>query len=175
MIITISGESGSGKTTVGKLLSNLMNYKFISGGYFFREKAKEYNMDLINFSKYAEKHQEIDHEEDTMLLNFIKSNDNIVIESRLSGYLSYKNNINAYKIYLFVSENERINRLKLRDKNIDKSDIIRRGRSELKRYIIFYGINYKDFSYYDLIINTDKYKPEGISEIIIKRLKDKNI
>lgn len=175
MIITISGESGSGKTTVGNLISNYLNYKFFSGGYFFREKAKEYNMDLINFSKYAEKHPEIDKEEDDMLLNFIKSNDNIVVESRLSGYLSYKNNIKAYKIYLFASPNERSKRLKSRDNNVNKSDIIKRSRSELKRYMVFYGIDYRDFSYYDLIINTDKYNPEEISKIITNRIKSKNI
>ena len=114
MIITISGESGSGKTTVGNLLSGSFNYKFFSGGYFFRKKAKEYSMDLINFSKYAETHPEIDHEEDALLLDFIKNNDDIVVESRLSGYLSYKNNIKAYKIYLFASQNERTKRLRFR-------------------------------------------------------------
>jgi len=110
-----------------------------------------------------------------MLLNFIKSNDDIVVESRLSGYLSYKNDIKAYKIYLFASPNERSRRLKLRDNNVNKSDIIKRSRSELKRYMVFYGIDYRDFSYYDLIINTDKYNPEEISQIIIKRIKNKNV
>ncbi len=172
MIITISGESGSGKTTAGNLLSDHFNYKFFSGGYFFREKAKEYGMDLINFSKYAEVHPEIDHEEDALLLNLIKDGDNIVVESRLAGYLSYKNNIKAYKIYLSTSRDERIKRLYSRDKNIDKQDIIERSRSEIKRYMVFYGIDYRDFSYYDLIINTDKYKPEEVSELIIDRIEN---
>ena len=94
------------------------------------------------------------------------------MESRLAGYLSYKNNIKAYKIYLSTSRDERIKRLYSRDKNIDKQDIIERSRSEIKRYMVFYGIDYRDFSYYDLIINTDKYKPEEVSELIIDRIEN---
>lgn len=40
MIVTISGESGSGKTTVGKLLADKLNYRFYSGGYFLERRLK---------------------------------------------------------------------------------------------------------------------------------------
>ena len=168
MIFTISGESGSGKTTVGNLLASRLNYKFFSGGYFFRKKAEEYNMDLIEFSAYAEKHPEIDRQEDDMIVDFMRKNDNIVLESRLSGLMAYKNNINSIKIYLNTSFATRIDRLSSRDKNTEPKQVISRSRSEFLRYMMFYGMDYRVFTYYDYIIDTDFISPENIVENIIK-------
>lgn len=167
MIITISGESGSGKTTVGKLLASSLNYKFFSGGYFFRKKAEEYNMDLIDFSNYAEHHPEIDKEEDRMIVEFMQHNDDIILESRLSGYMAYKNNINAIKIYLNTDLATRVDRLASRDKGIDRAGIMTRAKSEFLRYMVFYGIDYRVFTNYDYIIDTDHISPENIVNDIV--------
>jgi predicted cytidylate kinase len=172
MIVTISGESGSGKTTVGNLLASKLNFKFFSGGYFFRKKAEEYGMDIIKFSEYAENHPEIDREEDGMIVQFMKDNDNIVLESRLSGIMAYKNNIESLKIYLNTNFDTRIQRLARRDKNTDAKQVIARGRSEFLRYMIFYGIDYRVFTYYDYIIDTDSASPEAIADNIIKFYKE---
>ncbi len=168
MIFTISGESGSGKTTVGKLLASNLNYKFFSGGYFFRKKAEEYNMGIVEFSNYAEQHPEIDMEEDRTIVEFMKKNDNIILESRLSGIMAYKNNINAIKIYLNTNLATRISRLSTRDKDTDKIQIIARSRSEFLRYMIFYGIDYRVFTNYDYIIDTDTASPDGIVADIVE-------
>jgi cytidylate kinase len=167
MIFTVSGESGSGKTTTGNLLASKLNYKFFSGGYFFRKKAEEYNMDIISFNKFAEKHPEIDMEQDRMIVDFMKQNDNIVLESRLSGIMAYLNNINAVKIYLNTGLKTRIARLSNRDNGVSANQIITRSRSEFLRYMIFYGIDYRVFSYYDYIIDTDNMLPDLIVDNII--------
>ncbi|MEM0132223.1 (d)CMP kinase [Acidiplasma sp.] len=166
MIVTISGESGSGKTTVGKLLADKLNYRFYSGGYFFRKKAEEYHMSLIEFSKYAEENKNIDMEEDNSILNFMRENDNIIIESRLCGYLSKHNNIDALRIFLEADEETRISRIYSRDNNAGRSSIICRERSELRRYMTFYGIDYRNYIYYDYIIKTELYQPEDIVNYI---------
>ncbi|WP_337860243.1 (d)CMP kinase [Ferroplasma sp.] len=174
MIFTVSGESGSGKTTAGNLLASKLNYKFFSGGYFFRKKAEEYNMDIIEFSNYAEKHPEIDIEQDKMIVDFMKKNDNIVLESRLSGVMACINNINAVKIYLNTELSTRIARLSNRDKGVTEQQIMARSRSEFLRYMIFYGLDYRVFSYYDYIIDTDHMLPDDIVNNIIdfyKKLK----
>lgn len=169
MIITISGESGSGKTTVGKLLAEKLNYKFFSGGYFFRKKAEESGMNLIEFGNYAEKHPEIDREQDKIILDFMKNNDDIVMESRLAGVLAY-GEISAVKIYLNTSLPVRIKRLMKRDKDVNAQQIIERSRSETLRYMQFYGLDYRVFSYYDYIIETDNYTPETIVNNIMNYL-----
>ncbi len=167
MRIAISGKSGSGKTTIGHMLADKLNYSFISGGYFFRKKAEEYKMDLLTFNKYSESHPEIDYDQDSMLLDFLKKNDNIVIESRLSAYIAYTNNIKALKVYLYASDDVRYKRLIERDKT-DLSFLNERYRSEILRYMKFYGIDYNNYIYYDLIIDTDKKTPEEIVNNIIE-------
>ncbi|MEM0139329.1 MAG: cytidylate kinase family protein [Ferroplasma sp.] len=167
MIITISGESGSGKTTVGQLLAKTLNYEFISGGFFFRKKAEQYRMELNEFSKYAESHPEIDREEDEMIVNFLRSHDNIVLESRLSGFMAYKNNIQSFRIYLNANFTTRLNRLMGRDSGVTRSQIIGRERSEIIRYMEFYGIDYRTYSYYNYIIDTDSCTPDEIARNII--------
>ncbi len=174
MIITISGESGSGKTTVGKLLAEKLDYKFFSGGYFFRKKAEESDMTLSEFSSYAESHPEIDREQDKMILNFMKTNDNIVMESRLAGVLASRD-MKAVKIYLNTSPNVRIQRLIERDKDTDEKLILARGRSEVLRYMEFYGLDYRVFSYYDYIIDTDNYMPEIIVDNIVNYINCKPV
>jgi cytidylate kinase len=171
MKVTISGESGSGKTTVGKLLAEKLNYQFFSGGYFFRKKAEEHGMNIIDFSVYAEKHPEIDLDQDKMILDFMKNNDNIVMESRLSGVLAYQEAM-AVKIYLNASFHVRSKRLINRDAGTDVKHILARSRSEILRYMEFYGFDYRVFSYYDYIIDTDNFAPEIIVESIMKYIGD---
>jgi len=172
MIVTISGESGSGKTTVGKLLAEKLNYQFFSGGYFFRKKAEEYGLNLLEFSSYAEKHPEIDIDQDKMILDFMRNNDNIVMESRLSGVLAYREAIGV-KIYLDTSFNVRSMRLMERDNGTDEKHILARSRSEILRYMEFYGLDYRVFSYYDYIVDTDDFTPEAIVDSIVNYMNHK--
>ena len=60
MIIIISGPPGSGKTTVARILSKMLDFPLISSGDIFRSLSKEYGMDLEDFSLFAEKNPEID-------------------------------------------------------------------------------------------------------------------
>ncbi len=103
-----------------------------------------------------------------MIVDFMRKNDNIVLESRLSGLMAYKNNINSIKIYLNTSLATRIDRLSSRDKNTEPKQVISRARSEFLRYMMFYGMDYRVFTYYDYIIDTDFTSPENIVENIIK-------
>ncbi|MGC8992534.1 MAG: (d)CMP kinase [Thermoplasmata archaeon] len=163
MIITISGPPGSGKTTVSKELAKKLNFKYISGGEIFRNMAKENNMSIEEFSKYAERNKEIDKKIDDYLLEMMKKDDDIVVDSRLSGWLAYKNNIHAFKVYINANRDVRVERIKKRDINVKTEDIILREESEKKRYMEFYSINIEDLSIYDFILNTDNL---SIDEVV---------
>ena len=52
--ITLSGKSGTGKTSVGKLLASKLGYELVSVGKFSREFAKsKYGMSIDEFQVYA--------------------------------------------------------------------------------------------------------------------------
>lgn len=177
MRITISGPPGSGKTTVSKLLSEKTGYELITGGSIFRNFALERNISLSELGSRAENDPEFDKELDGYLLNVLKTRDNIIVESRLSGWICYLNNITAFKIYLTADELTRIKRIEssmINRKEEQGSDIasLIKGReeSERKRYYKYYNIDFSDISIYDAVIDSTDLEPKEVVEVILNSL-----
>lgn len=173
MKITISGPIGSGKSSVGKRLAKLLNYQFFSGGTFFRQLADEHGMSLEEFNRYAENHVEIDKKQDQLILDFIRESDNIVVESRLAGWLCYHNSVDAFRIFIDAHLDERIKRVSHREKsNRSKTGELlkQREESEIKRYRDFYDVDYREPLYYDLIINTENLSVEQVVNKIYEQI-----
>ena len=174
-VITISGNPGSGKTTVAKLLEEKLNIKYIYSGMIFRQLAEEYGMSLEEFGKYCEEHDNIDFELDNRQVKIMKKGD-VIIEGRLAGWLANKNNIPAFKISIIADIDIRAQRVFNREKgsiNKRKEEIIERERSENTRYKKYYGADLKDDTIYDLVIDSGNKTPEEITETIIKEMKKK--
>ena len=177
MKVTISGPIGSGKSTVGRKLAKALNFKFFSGGTFFRELARKHNMSLEDFNVYAESHPEIDAQQDQLILDFLRENDDVVVESRLSGWLCQRNGVDAFKIFIDASREERIRRVSGREStNFDRTaeHLIKREESEIKRYKELYDIDYKITDIYDYVINTDNISAEEVVLDIYDKLSNRN-
>ena len=174
MRITISGPPGSGKTTVAKLLAEKLRYPLISGGDIFRKMAKEKKMNLVGFGKYAEKHWEIDKKIDGEIVRRAKELENVIVDSRLSGWLMHLNNIPSLKVYINASQETRVRRLLQReDGSIEKirEEMLKREMSEKKRYLEIYGIDFSSLKIYDLVINSDNLTPEDVVSWIMDVIK----
>lgn len=175
-VITISGKPGSGKTTVAKLLEKKLNIKYIYSGMIFRELAKEHGMSLEDFGKYCEEHSNVDFELDNRQVQLMKKGD-VIIDGRLAGWLANKNKIPAFKIAIIADLDIRAKRIVNRengDIEEKKKEIIKREKSESARYNKYYGADMKDYSIYDLVIDSNDKSPEEIVDIIIKELKKKH-
>ncbi|MFW9826930.1 MAG: (d)CMP kinase [Candidatus Thorarchaeota archaeon] len=171
MIITISGLHGTGKSTIGKLISQKLGLQYYSTGQAFRDIAKEMNMTLEEFTVYAEKNPEIDEKLDNKIFD-IAQNGNIVIDSQLSGYLL--KSIADFKILLTCPLEIRIKRMTERDStNYEKKlkETIIREKSELERFKELYEIDLSDQNeintLYDLVINTENLTVEEILNKIL--------
>jgi cytidylate kinase len=165
IVIVIGGLHGTGKSTCAKLLAEKLGLRYASAGGIFRAIAKEKRMRIEEFSKYAEKHHEIDREVDSRVIQASKSG-NIVIEGQIAASLV---NTPDIKVFLTAPERVRIERLSYRDGK-SKEESLRetkiREASERKRYMETYGIDVSDFSGYNLIIDTSKWSAEAVTRII---------
>ena len=175
MIITISGLHGTGKSTIGKIISKELNLEYYSTGQAFRELAQEYNMDLKEFTKYAEDHPEIDLNLDKKIIKIAKKG-NIVIDSQLSGHIL--KDLADYKIHLTCPIEIRVKRMAERDNTDFKAKYLEttiREESELQRFKRLYDIDLKDLktleSIHDLIINTEKLSINEVVKLILSKIK----
>ncbi len=170
--ITISGTPGSGKSTVAQLLHESLNISYIYSGMLFRQSAKEHKMNLEDFGKYCEKNPEVDKELDEKQIELLKKGD-ILLEGRLAGWLAYKNKIPAIKIAINTDIKTRAERIVKReggDVAQREKEINERERSENARYKKYYNIDLKDFSIYDLVIDSSDKNPEEIVNIIVEKI-----
>jgi cytidylate kinase len=175
LIITISGLHGTGKSTIGKKIAEIFNLRYYATGEVFRELAKEYNMTLQEFTKYAENNPEIDIMLDKKV-NEIAEKGNIIIDSQLSAYI-LKDKAD-FKIILRCPLEIRIKRMVDRDDSNYKEKVdetLRREWSESQRFKKLYNIDLQDESViqnlYDIIINTEKLSINDIVDIIISKIK----
>ena len=126
--------------------------------------AKKHKMSLEEFGKYCETHQEIDEKLDRYQLSILRKG-NVIVEGRISGWLAYKNHIPAVKVLLDADINVRAGRIVKREQgNVEerKKEILTREKSEATRYKKYYGINVRDTSIYDIIIDASDKTPEEI-------------
>ena len=172
--IAISGDLGSGKSTIGKLFEEKYGYKFHSGGSIFRSLAQKYNMTPAEFSKYSEIHPEIDEEIDGELVKISKIADAMVIDSRMAWHFVD----GSFKLHLLVDTQVAAKRIMDENRGPEKyatiedavDKIQKRKASENKRYSEKYNVDPDNLENYDLVVDTTYATPEEICDLISKYL-----
>ena len=170
-IISITGDLGSGKSTVSKLLQERLGYDYIYTGNIQREIAKRHKMTTLELNKYSETHPEIDEEIDATF-KALNDSSNLIVDSRLAWFFIPK----SFKIFLKTEVSVSAGRISSdkwretenyasQDEAIDM--IIARKESEIKRYMNLYNVNCTDLSNFDLIIDTSYISPEKVVETIL--------
>ena len=171
MIITIGGLAGTGTTTLAEVLSERLDIPFISVGSIFREMAAERGMSVLEFSEFAEGNDDIDKEIDKRQALKAKSAENLIIEGRLSAFFVENADLRICLMTPFDVRSKRIAQREDKSVELAKEEIITREKSEALRYMEIHNIDISNMEIYDLIINTDSFDPQSISEIIIQTLK----
>ena len=175
--LTIGGLSGTGTTTVAKLLEKDFGIEYVYTGDIFRKMAAEKGMTVGEFGDYVFEHPEIDRELDARQVELARGKD-IIIEGRLSGYMAYSHNVHTYKIWLYAPPETRAQRVAGREaKNIAAvmNENKLRQDGNRKRYIDIYGFDINDISFYDINIDSSKYLPHKIRDIIVDDMRSKGL
>lgn len=183
MIITITGEPGSGKSTIGKKLAQQLGYDHYYIGQIRRDAAKKRGMTLAEYNKYGETHPETDVEVDDYQKSLGQEKDNFVIEGRTSWFFIP----NSIKVYIAVDPNEGAKRVfkelqAENNRNEDKDlltveDVAKshkeREDSDALRYQKYYQIDHSDKSVYDIIVDSTNLNREEAFSEVWERVKEK--
>jgi cytidylate kinase len=172
MKISITGDLGSGKSTVCRYLKENYGLNVYSIGQIQRSLAQRYNMDVLAFNRYMESHPEIDEEIDTELTEIGKRDESMVLDSRMAWHFVP----DSFKVYLSVDPEEAARRVindqrgkveTYKSREDAMNCLIERKRSENIRYSAKYGVQCSDPANYDLIIDTTLITPEQAAERIM--------
>lgn len=174
--ITLSGELGSGKSTVANYLTSKMPFRIVSAGLLFRQLAARHNMTAKEFNQFIENDPKYDHYVDDTMAELGKTDEKIIFDSRMAWHFVPS----SFKIYLYVDVDTATERIfndvgrvseSYSDKEKARKEIVERRKSELLRYKNFYQCNLDDYNNYDLIIDTSHASKDEINELVYNTLR----
>ena len=172
--ISLAGDLGSGKSTVGKLLANVVQAECYSTGTIQRQIAQEMGMTTLELNKYSETHPEIDFKIDEGLRALNQLEKNLIIDSLMAWNFV----TSAFSVYLQVMPEIAATRI-LADgraveqfKNIKeaKESILKRRESEVLRYRHLYQVDIQNLENYDFVIDTSNLLPDEVAQRILSAL-----
>ncbi|MDR0815071.1 MAG: cytidylate kinase family protein [Bacteroidales bacterium] len=177
-MISITGDLGSGKSTVSDILCKELKYGYVYTGAIQRKIAEKYGMTTTELNKYAETHPEIDEEIDSTFRSLNDATD-LIVDSRLAWFFIPKSFKLFLKTNLMVAA-DRICKDKQRKNesylSVDEAakQMTERKTSENKRYMELYGADCTNMRLFDLIVDTSFISPAKVAEIILKSYKEQS-
>ena len=168
-IITITGDSGSGVSTVTALLAESLDYRKFNAGGLFRNLAQQYDMTLEKLNTFIESNRAIDREIDTLIRRLGQGSE-LVLAARLgfywihesfSVYLKVDPETSAKRVYEDIVSGRRTGEQAESVLEVAQN-IARRFESTKARYLRDYGIDISNTRHFDLVVDTDDKEPEEI-------------
>ncbi|MDF2540937.1 MAG: hypothetical protein K0S47_655 [Herbinix sp.] len=178
MHITITGNLGSGKSTICKLLNEQYQFEVYSTGKVQREIAREMNMTTLELNQLMCS----DHKYDTMIddatarISRENREKDIIFDSRLAWHFVE----HSFKVFVTVSLDVAANRVMQDQRGAEekyssfdeaKKLLAERAATEKRRYKDIYDLDYLDFSNYNLVIDSTYCSADKIAEMIIVEAK----
>ncbi|MDR1108330.1 MAG: cytidylate kinase family protein [Spirochaetaceae bacterium] len=173
MRIAISGKSGCGNTTVSRLVAESLGLRFIN--FTFRSLAEERGLSLPEVLSLAATDDAWDKEVDRRQVQLAREDGGCVLGSRLAIWMLAEADL---KIYLSARAAVRAARIVLREGGSPEAVAAfteERDRQDRERYLRIYHIDNDDYSFADLIIDTDERTPSEIASLIIEKARQKGM
>ena len=168
--IAISGDIGTGKSTLARLLSEKLNWDYISAGNYFRDWYKSKGMDV---SKVYGIPEEEDRKMEASFQKEMKEKSDTVFESRLAGWLA-RDYPETLKVLCTVENEEAYKRVSRRDSVSEeeaKTLSIQRSKDLKDKFNKLYNVtDFLDEKYFDLVIDTTNLKPDEVLEKVLGKL-----
>lgn len=173
MKITIFGLAWSGTSTLWKLLSEKLEYTFMSTGNIMRSWAEEKWYTIYDFEdKVIKWDKSFDLKLDNKVKDFWVNNENFIFESRLAWHFIP----DSFKIFLHCDDSERYNRIQSREWWF-LEDITEKTKKRETELITRYKQVYSDINFppekedFDLFIDGTNLSVEETLEKALKKIK----
>lgn len=170
--IAVSGRIGAGTSTLAKQLSQTLGWPLRDASQIFRDISMQTGHDLEKSpQQYA---AEIDKQVDDKTLVVLKENSQIVVTSKLAGFLS-RDVKRAFRVLVACPQEERISRYaKSRGYSKDKAKqlLILREKLDREKWSRLYGSH--DFfhpNYFQLILDSSRLSPQDEVKQILAYLR----
>jgi CMP/dCMP kinase len=173
MHFSITGDLGSGKSTVAKEICKRLNFKYLSTGQIQRQLALEKGMNTLEFNKFTDDNKEIDDYIDQRLKDINNQTEPYVLDSRLGWHFVKK----SFKIYLMAIEEvaasrvlddaKRIGEPVAQDIKAKIAEQQERRKSENDRFEKNYGVKPSIFTDFDAIIDSSSASIDEVTDLIV--------
>lgn len=179
MHITLTGNLGSGKSTISRILEEKYGYEIFSTGKVIRKIALEHNVDVLEMNKIMEADHQYDHMIDDTTARISKENPDkdILFDSRLAWNFVEK----SFKVFLSASVDVTAQRVMQDEKRgkVEAYASLEEAKQKLKdrvitedrRYRDIYGIEYLNPSNYNLVLDSTECSPDVLARILIDEAK----
>jgi cytidylate kinase len=170
--IAISGDPGSGKSTVGQILAEKLDLRFVSAGELHREMARKSNLTTLELNRAAETDRSIDDDVDQVLKDLAANDERVVVDSRMAWWFMSR----AVALHLTVDPKKGASRAHARVdqpaewyQSLDEARRHTRQRadSERLRFKNLYDVDTARLSNYDFVLDTSIASPEQVCEQVI--------
>jgi len=166
LTVTVGGLPGTGTTTLCRLLQEQLGLPYTYAGALFREEAKARGLSLAEFGALSQKDPSIDERLDDRQVHMLRTG-GLILEGRLSGWLANRYKLPAVKAWVHCDEAERLRRIVDRDGGTLKEQADAtwaREQSEADRYRRYYGVDLKDTSFYDVVLDSTHKRPQQLAD-----------
>lgn len=178
MHITITGNLGSGKSTICKILEDKYGFEIYSTGKVQRELAREMNMTTLEMNQLMCSDPKYDTMIDDATARISRENrdKNIIFDSRLAWNFVEE----SFKVFLSVELDVAAKRVFHDNRgkeeqytSIEQAKELLKARAitEDKRYKDMYNLDYFNYDNYNLVIDSTYNTPEVIASIIMEEAK----
>ena len=166
-IIVMSGDIGSGKSSVAAELKQLTGFDIIGTGTIQRAIAAKRGLTTLELNKISQTDRSIDDEIDSYVVETGKTQDRLILDSRLAWHFIPT----AFKVFLAVDPvvgAERVFNAARNDENNPSLEVtlannLKRQTIEDQRFHQLYNVNFRKYGNYDLIIDTSYASPAAIA------------
>jgi cytidylate kinase len=168
LMIAVSGKSGCGNTSVSRLVAEALGLRLIN--YTFHNYAEDLGISFEEMMARASRDTSWDLKLDEKQLHLARQG-GCVLGSRLAIWLLKEATL---KVYLTASPRVRAERISGREsKDIERvmAETASRDANDRQRFLSLYKIDNDDYSFADLIINTEEGDQYAIALKIVDKVR----